>query len=127
MKEGLKQVIVVRKDLGMRKGKAMAQACHASRGAAEIARKRFDVGDEDEKEPVHLAWIMSGETKIVVGIEGKDNLVDLYHEVNDSGIPCKLVKDLGHTELEPGTPTAVGVGPAKESEIDEYTSHLELL
>lgn len=126
-----KQVIVARKDLNMRKGKLAAQVAHASRGAANYAQMEEDnvgdIKDEEDVEPIVTFWEFQGETKIVVGIEGEGALIELYKEVNEAGIPTKLIKDRGHTELEPGTPTAVGIGPAEIEEIDEYTSHLELL
>jgi PTH2 family peptidyl-tRNA hydrolase len=37
----MKQVIVVRADLGMSKGKLAAQACHASLGAYKKANERI--------------------------------------------------------------------------------------
>lgn len=112
----LKQVIILRKDLGLRKGKMIAQGCHASRGAAKLA---------DEQNVSN--WERKGETKIVVGINGEENLLDLYKEMNSAGLPTKLVRDHGHTEIEEGTMTAVGVGPSQNEKIDEFTSNLSLL
>lgn len=111
-----KQVIVLRKDLNMRKGKIAAQAAHASRGASKFA---------DDQEVSF--WEMQGQTKIVVGVEGKEELLELYKEVNNDGLPAKLVEDLAHTEFDERKLTAVGIGPCLEDEIDEYTSHLNLL
>lgn len=120
-----KQVIVVRKDLNISRGKEIAQACHASRGAAELSRKDYNKNND---KPVYTTWIMQGETKIVVGVDTKEELFELFKEVNeDRDIPAKLVRDHGHTELETGTMTAAGFGPAEAEKIDEYTSHLKLL
>ena len=42
-------------------------------------------------------------------------------------LPCALIKDAGRTQIEPGTITALGIGPALESDIDKYTKDLKLL
>lgn len=111
-----KQVVVVRKDLGMRKGKMIAQGAHAALMAAERA-------DETERE----MWRLTGQTKIVVGIEGSESLLELYKEANGDGLPASLIRDEGRTELEPETRTAVAIGPAEADEVDEYTGGLDLL
>ena len=112
-----KQVIVVRKDLGMRKGKMIAQGAHAALGAVKHAH-----GSDVE------TWELGGQTKIVVGIESEDGLFEIHEKAsNEGGLPTSLVRDEGRTELEPGTPTAVAVGPAKKEEVDKYTGHLNLL
>lgn len=112
----IKQVIVLRKDLGMRKGKMIAQGAHAALGAAERA-------DDTKKQ----MWELSGQTKIVVGIEGSDKLLDVYKEANNDGVPVNLIRDEGRTELEPGTMTAVAIGPDEEEIVDQYTGDLSLL
>ena len=42
-------------------------------------------------------------------------------------MPHKLVEDAGRTELEPGTQTALGIGPARPAEIDTVTGDLNTL
>lgn len=116
MSEYVKQVIIVRKDLGMRKGKMIAQGAHAALKAAEEASNGQ-----------MKTWKQTGQTKIVVGTEGGDNLLKLYKEANDDGLPAGLIRDEGRTELEPETRTAVAIGPAEADEVDEYTGDLDLL
>ena len=113
----LKQVIVIRKDLGMRKGKMVAQGAHASRGAC---RNHTD-------EQTIFNWELSGETKIVVGVENEKELLALYRSVNKDGLSSYLVHDNGNTEVEAGTKTALAVGPYESDKIDEYTGDLKLL
>jgi PTH2 family peptidyl-tRNA hydrolase len=110
-----KQVIIIRKDLDMGTGKIAAQAAHAARGAAEYA-------DEDVKTP----WVLSGETKIVLAADSKEDLLEIKKQLSLTDIPKKLVADQGHTELDPGTVTAMAVGPAEASKIDNYTGDLSL-
>jgi PTH2 family peptidyl-tRNA hydrolase len=45
----------------------------------------------------------------------------------DEGLPCALITDAGKTVIAPGTKTAVGIGPAKEEDIDRLTQDLKLL
>lgn len=111
-----KQVIAVRKDLGMRKGKMIAQGAHAALKAAEIA-------SDEQKE----FWMLTGQTKIVVGIEGSESLLELYKEANEDGLPASLIRDEGRTELEPETRTAVAIGPAEATRVDQHTGDLDLI
>jgi PTH2 family peptidyl-tRNA hydrolase len=111
-----KQVIAIREDLNMGRGKQIAQGAHAALTAAERA-------DETERE----MWRLTGQTKIVVGIEGSESLLKLYKKANNGGLPASLIRDEGRTELEPETRTAVAIGPAEADEVDEYTGDLDLL
>jgi PTH2 family peptidyl-tRNA hydrolase len=112
----LKQVIVVRKDLNMRKGKMVAQGSHASLGAY------LDSGVFDR-----LDWLDNGQTKICVGIDSELELIQLYHKAKELLLPAYLVLDKGLTEFKEPTLTAVGIGPADSELIDEVTGTLKLL
>lgn len=112
----MKQVIVVRKDLNMRKGKMVAQGSHASLGAyldASVCNRE--------------AWMQNGQTKICLGIDSEEALIEIFKEAHEANLPCYLVKDAGHTELPPGTLTAVAIGPYYEEDIDKITGKLKLL
>ena len=113
----MKQVIVVRKDLGMGKGKVAAQVAHASFGAARSATSK---NMED--------WESSGSKKVVLKTEGgQEDLIELQKEAKREGLATFLVKDAGKTQLEPGTITALGIGPNEDGEIDKIVGHLKLL
>lgn len=119
--ERLKQVIILRKDLGMRKGKMVAQGAHASQLALEEANRRV--------ESVVSTWInRDGMAKICVGTDSLDELLLLKEEASRLGIPFGLVTDSGLTEFH-GNPTvtALCLGPAQESLIDRVTGELKLL
>lgn len=112
----MKQVIVMRTDLKMGKGKIAAQACHASLNSYKKASKRSV-----------RQWESFGQKKVVLKISSKEELLKLYHIIKESGLPCALITDAGHTQIEPSTVTCLGVGPAMDSEIDKLTGHLKLL
>ena len=113
--KGYKQAILVREDLGMSKGKMIAQACHASLKAYKKA------DSEDVK-----SWEDQGEKKVVLEV-GADDIKERFQRAKSKGIPAAMVKDAGHTEVDPGTVTAVGVGPAENSKIDSVTGDLKLI
>ena len=110
-----KQAIIVRADLGMGKGKIAAQASHASVAVMEKVDKK--IWDE---------WQNQGMKKIVLKVQGKKELLDLFQRVKKI-LPASLIKDAGHTQIKPGEATCIAIGPAEEKEIDEFTSELKLL
>jgi PTH2 family peptidyl-tRNA hydrolase len=114
-----KQVIVARTDLGMGKGKLAAQVAHAALGAAEEAmRKREDWYEE---------WKRQGQGKVVVRAAGEEELEDLLKQSKALHLPAVLVQDAGLTQLEPGTATCLGIGPAPAELVDRVTGKLRLL
>lgn len=127
----IKQVIVIRKDLGMRKGKMCAQAAHAS--MAVLTNRMWHTEDPvmyvlDLTDDM-VEWAYSGVfTKIVVGCDSEEELLSLQTQANDAGLPTALIMDAGKTEFN-GVPTytALAVGPAKSDEIDKITGDLDLL
>jgi len=112
----MKQVIVIRKDLNMRKGKMVAQGSHASLSA--YLRTEPDIRKQ---------WMNEGQTKICVGVDSEEELQKIFAAANQAGLPAGYIRDAGHTELEPGTATAVGIGPAENDAVDKITGHLKLL
>ena len=114
----IKQVIAVRTDIKMGRGKTAAQVGHACVLAAEAARvSRHDWWSE---------WWNTQE-KVVVKVPGYDELERIRQEAARAGLPYYLVRDAGHTQLAPGTATCVSVGPAPEHMIDRITGELSLL
>ncbi|MFH1403113.1 MAG: peptidyl-tRNA hydrolase Pth2 [Candidatus Altiarchaeota archaeon] len=110
----MKQAIVVRTDLGMGKGKLAAQASHASLTAAD-------------RSPHRKEWVSEGQKKTVLKVSGEEELIRILQEAKDYGLPTALIEDAGHTQVEAGTKTCVGIGPAPEEEIDKVTGRLKLL
>ncbi|MEM3839114.1 MAG: peptidyl-tRNA hydrolase Pth2 [Candidatus Micrarchaeaceae archaeon] len=119
MESELKQVIIIRKDLRMGVGKAVAQGSHAS------LMSYLEAASADRK--IAEQWIAAGEKKVVLRVESGEALRKLYEAFRYKGIPCALVTDAGLTELPPGTVTALGIGPWKGGEIDRFTAGLKLL
>ena len=111
----MKQAIVARTDLGMGQGKLAAQVAHASLSAYEDASER-----------TRSRWKGGGQKKVVLKADGEQELFELAERARAQGVPHAIIRDAGHTELEPGTVTTLGVGPADEDAIDRVTGHLSL-
>jgi peptidyl-tRNA hydrolase, PTH2 family len=127
----LKQVLVVRKDLGMRKGKMIAQGAHASLAAVLGACAR-DIGPDGSLvlrvPPALASWVGGLSAKIVVGVPSEEALVEVHQRALAAGLPCALIRDAGRTEFH-GVPTltACAVGPGPAAAVDAVTGELTLL
>jgi PTH2 family peptidyl-tRNA hydrolase len=128
----IKQVIVMRKDLGMRRGKQIAQGAHASFGVFRNMMKSkskgggvyeysFEVGENIK------SWLDGEFTKICVTVNSEKELLETYQAAKDAGLPTCLITDAGHTEFK-GVPTKTccAIGPAKETKINKITGNLKL-
>ncbi len=111
-----KQVILVRQDLNLPKGKLAAQAAHAS---VETVLK--------SAEKAVKTWRKQGMPKIVLKIKDEKELLKYFQMAKDAGLVAALITDAGHTVVEPGTNTCVGIGPDEEEKIDKITRDLALL
>ena len=103
----------------MGKGKIAAQASHASLIAYTKAVQKNEGLAED--------WESEGAKKIVLKVSSEAELFELFESAKRKKLPCSLVKDAGHTQIAPGTATAVAIGPADEVEVDILTRKLKLL
>jgi len=112
-----KQVIVVRTDIKMSKGKLAAQVAHAALGAFL----------EQKNELIKKVWLREGAKKVVLKIESLEELLKIKELAEASKLPNFLVIDAGRTELPEGTVTCLGIGPDYETKIDKITGHLKLL
>jgi len=111
-----KQCLVLREDLKMSCGKKCAQASHASLGAFERADKTL-----------RKKWLDEGQKKVVLKVNSDRALYELKTIAERAGIAAVIIQDAGMTEIPPGTVTALGLGPAKNEELDKITGHLPLL
>jgi PTH2 family peptidyl-tRNA hydrolase len=125
--EDVKQVIVIRRDLKMRRGKEIAQGAHAS--MAWLATLVTDALDGDAAairlDPVARIWLTTSWRKITVQVPDEETLVQLHDVATARGLRSHLVRDSGRTEFG-GVPTltALAVGPDLAAAVDEVTGHL---
>jgi peptidyl-tRNA hydrolase, PTH2 family len=112
----MKQIILVRNDLNLPKGKLAAQVSHASVESLLRSHK-----DDISK------WRNEGMKKVVLKIEDQKELLEYKKKAEDIGLVTALITDAGRTVVEPGTITCLGIGPDKEEKIDKITSKLKML
>lgn len=107
----------------MTKGKLAAQVAHAAvTSVIEILESKSN------KWQVWLkCWLKQGQKKVVLKVEGLDELLKLVEEAKKLHLPVAIIRDAGHTELEPGTITCAAIGPGPAPFIDRVTGKLKLL
>lgn len=114
-----KQVIAVRNDLKMGKGKLAVQVAHAAVSSAEQTRRM---------NPKWLqSWFSENQRKICVKIDSEKELRVLKGKLDEAGVPNSIIEDAGLTQLEPGTTTCLGIGPVPSDIVDRYTGELKLM
>lgn len=113
-----KQVIVLRKDLKMSKGKAAAQASHAAVASA--------IRSKSEKRNDFDLWWRTGQKKVVLAAESESELLEVEARLKKTGVVVVKIDDAGRTQLPPNTTTALGIGPYINKEVDIITSSLKL-
>jgi PTH2 family peptidyl-tRNA hydrolase len=127
-----KQIIVMRKDLNMRKGKMIAQGAHAAmRVMAEIVLACVENPGSSLTQAVPTVlrtWLQGRFTKICVYVNSEAELKKVYETAKAAGVLCALIEDAGLTEFHGVvTPTCCAIGPDYPDKIDPITGHLPLL
>lgn len=111
-----KQVIIIRKDLKMRRGKEVAQGAHASLGAYRAA----------SQEAIDT-WLNGfNGTKICVTVNSEEELLQIHEQGRRANLPVYLVLDAAKTEFNQPEFTSVAIGPADETLINTITGNLKL-
>ena len=120
----IKQVIVIRRDLHMRQGKAVAQGAHAAM-LFLIDRLRGESGGFTENE---VQWLTGSMGKICLRVESEEELLQIVEDARVAGLTVHTVTDAGRTEFQ-GVPTLTccAIGPNETERIDTVTGHLKLL
>ena len=112
----MKQVMIVRTDLKMRKGKIAAQCCHGAIGAYKKSP-----ADKIRK------WENEAYAKVVLKVQTLEELTALKKLADEKGIVNYLVVDAGRTQLPTSTTTVLGIGPDEDEIMDKITGDLKLL
>ncbi len=129
----VKQVIAVRKDLNMRKGKIAAQVAHA---AMKVFLDRSNILQDTDGQyymdtsltKTMANWLEGPFTKVVVEVESVDELYKLAKRATELNIPHAIMIDNGNTEFhDKKTETCIAIGPDESGKIDLVTGGLKLI
>lgn len=135
----VKQIIVVREDLNMSRGKISSQVAHASMKAlVDAMHKGIGISNEVEEMTLTFSdsendlelkeWLAGSFTKIVVYVKSEEKLMNLYNKVKEAGLRVSLIVDNGTTEFNGvRTKTCIAIGPHNAERIDPFTKRYPLL
>lgn len=129
MTDKVKQVIVMRKDLNMSKGKMVTQGAHAS--IAFLTNKMKDnLSNPEALWWVNLSqaekeWVYGTFFKVCVGVDSEKELLDIGYNAVMLGLSVKYIEET--TGFDKPTITCLAIGPDYSSKIDPVTKHLKLL
>ena len=124
----IKQVIVMRHDLKMRRGKQIAQGAHASMSfICRRLQERGSVSLADFSE-VERAWLTGAFAKVCCRVDSEEELMAIHDKAVAAGLEVHLITDSGKTEFH-GVPTrtCLAIGPEETENIDAITGELQLL
>ncbi|PWB84991.1 peptidyl-tRNA hydrolase [Methanobrevibacter woesei] len=112
----MKQVMVVRNDLKMGKGKIAAQCCHGSLGAYK----------KTNSEKIRK-WENEAYAKVVCKVNSLEELLELKKQAIINKVSYYLVVDAGRTQVPTSTTTVLALGPDEDEILDKITGDLKLL
>ena len=124
----IKQAIVMRHDLKMRRGKQIAQGAHTSMSfLTRRLHSKLSICMDDFT-PNEQTWITGSFAKVCVRCNSEEELMAIHDKGMELGLEVHLITDSGRTEFH-GQPTrtCLAIGPDEASKIDQVTGHLELL
>jgi PTH2 family peptidyl-tRNA hydrolase len=103
----------------MGKGKIAVQVGHATITASEETRRH--------RPEWWKGWFNEGQCKVVVKVNSESELHELKRQADELGLASAIIHDSGLTQVEPGTATCLGIGPAPAEVVDKITGTLPLL
>lgn len=131
--KNIKQIIVIRKDLKMRRGKECSQSAHAS---MKGILKDIDFSTQHSDGTYHATinidmntyrWLSDCFTKICVTVNSEQELIDVYNKAKEMGVNCAMIEDSGKTEFNGiVTKTCCSIGPDTDEKLKLITGHLPL-
>jgi PTH2 family peptidyl-tRNA hydrolase len=124
----IKQVIVIRRDLRMRRGKEIAQGAHASMAwLRQRVLQALTASGPVELSEAERTWLERSNRKVTVKVGSEPELLAVYEQALRAGLVAHLITDGGLTEFG-GVPTrtCLAIGPDYDDRIDPVTGNLDL-
>ncbi|KAI0050739.1 peptidyl-tRNA hydrolase II [Auriscalpium vulgare] len=72
-------------------------------------------------------WETTGQAKIALKATSEDQLLELEAIAKSLNLCARAIEDAGRTQVEPGSRTVLGIGPAPVDLINQVTGDLRLL
>ena len=125
----VKQVIVMRKDLNLSKGRLVTQGAHAS-VAFLTDKMKANLSNPEALWWVNLSqaekeWVYGTFYKVCLSVDSENELLDIGHKAVMLGLSVKYIEET--TGFDKPTFTCLAIGPDYSSKIDPVTKHLKLL
>ena len=95
--KAIKQVIVMRHDLKMRRGKQIAQGAHAS--MSFICRRLQQYGHTSlaNCSSAERAWLTGSFAKVCCRVDSEEELMEIHDKAQKAGLEVHLITDCGKT------------------------------
>jgi PTH2 family peptidyl-tRNA hydrolase len=108
-------------------GKIAAQCGHATLACYKSLNQAASSQSSSAEAKILKRWERLGQAKIAVQVKSKDELLTLLGKARSLGVVAQVIQDAGRTQIESGSYTVLGVGPAPKSLVDQITGGLKLL
>lgn len=106
-------------------GKIAAQCSHATLACYKTISSSASTSTTSRA--LLQRWERHGQAKIAVQTKSEEELLELMGKARSLGITAEVIQDAGRTQIDPGSLTVLGVGPAPKSLVDAVTGGLKLL
>ncbi|KAL9081628.1 MAG: hypothetical protein Q9159_007187 [Coniocarpon cinnabarinum] len=95
-------------------------------GHATLACYRT-LSNSDSGQSILRRWERYGQAKVAVKTDSEEDLMLLQAQAVSLGVCARVIHDAGRTQIEAGSATVLGVGPAPKGVVDAVTGGLKLL
>lgn len=109
-------------------GKIAAQCSHATLACYKsLSRAAAKAGPTSTVARLLSRWERFGQAKVALQVRSVEELEELLASARSLGVTAETIQDAGRTQIDPGSVTVLGVGPAPKSVVDKVTGGLKLL
>lgn len=105
-------------------GKIAAQCSHATLACYKTLSR---AAPSSPSARILRRWEQGGQAKIALQAKSEEELLTLMGRARSLGLTAEVIQDAGRTQIDPGSRTVLGVGPAPRSLVDQVTGGLKLL
>ncbi len=123
----VKQIIVIRKDLHMQRGKEIAQGAHAAMAWLSRRLIHSETSAIARFTAPERQWLLGDFRKVTLQVSSLEELTEVFDKAVAAGLEVHMITDSGHTVFHgTRTKTCLAIGPDYEDRIDPITENLKL-